>query len=152
MVNPRIVIVMAAALALGGCDLTTGAGSGDGSLMRSFTSAGVKPSTFGLGKERATPALDAFIGDKIGGVLDDGDRRLAYDAQLKALDEGAPGAPVPWRNPKSGRYGNIVPGPAYDQKGAQCRGYSHTVTINGEIEIARRTACRKPDGAWSAIG
>ena len=38
-----------------------------------------------------------------------------------------------------GRYGNIVPGPAYDRKGAQCRGYSHSVTISGQL--AR--LCRK---------
>jgi surface antigen len=59
---------------------------------------------------------------------------------------------MPWRNPVSGRYGNIVPGPAYDRKGAQCRGYSHSVTIGGQLEIARGTACRSPDGAWSAVG
>ena len=31
--------------------------------------------------------------------------------------DGASGAPVPWRNPASGRYGNIVPGPAYAAQG-----------------------------------
>ena len=58
---------------------------------------------------------------------------------------------MPWRNPASGRHGNIVPGPAYDQKGATCRGYSHTVTINGQLETARGTACRGPDGTWTAV-
>lgn len=59
---------------------------------------------------------------------------------------------MPWRNPASGRFGNIVPGPAYDRKGAQCRGYSHSVTVNGQLEIARGTACRSTDGVWSAVG
>src|SRR4030081_2285605 len=85
------------------------------------------------------------------GATDDA-RPLAYEAQIKALESGSPGAPMPWRNPGSGRYGNIVPGPAYDRKGAQCRGYSHSVTINGQLEIARGTACRSTDGVWSAVG
>ena len=96
--------------------------------------------------------LSRLIGTRIGAALNDDDRRLAYEAQIKALESGSPGAPMPWRNPASGRYGNIVPGPAYDRKGAQCRGYSHSVTINGQLEIARGTACRSTDGVWSAVG
>ena len=96
--------------------------------------------------------LGRLIGLKIGAALNDDDRRLAYEAQIKALESGSPGAPMPWRNPASGRFGNIVPGPAYDRKGAQCRGYSHSVHINGQLEIARGTACRSTDGVWSAVG
>jgi surface antigen len=156
MIDPRPVLLLVTALALGGCDLTSSSGgSGDGAgLAGAFGATRANPAA-----ENERPAaaltnaeLSRLIGIKIGAALNDDDRRLAYEAQIKALESGSPGAPMPWRNPASGRFGNIVPGPAYDRKGAQCRGYSHSVHINGQLEIARGTACRSPDGAWSAIG
>src|SRR6516164_2339710 len=46
---------------------------------------------------------------------------------LPALESGRSGAAVAWRNPDSGRYGSIVPGPAYQSNGLQCRPYTHTI-------------------------
>jgi surface antigen len=157
MIDPRPVLLLVTALALGGCNLTANSGgSGDGAGL--FADALASPAAASGGaNERPTAALtnaelSRLIGLKIGAALNDDDRRLAYEAQIKALESGSPGAPMPWRNPASGRYGNIVPGPAYDRKGAQCRGYSHSVTVNGQLEIARGTACRGTDGVWSAVG
>jgi surface antigen len=148
-------VTLAAGLALGGCDITGAGGEGPGSLTGAFSAS--TGSAIGRGGNGAAAAvtnaaLGGLVGGKLGSSLNDEDRRLAYEAQIDALDRGAPGAPVPWRNPASGHYGNIVPGPAYDQKGAKCRGFSHTVTISGELETARGTACRAPDGAWAAAG
>lgn len=149
MIDPKPMLLVVTALALGGCDLTSKGGA----------SEGVSSASFGGTADRAAASaaltnaeLSRLIGSKIGGALNDDDRRLAYEAQIKALESGSPGAPMPWRNPASGRFGNIVPGPAYDRKGAQCRGYSHSVTIGGQLEIARGTACRSTDGVWSAVG
>jgi surface antigen len=147
--------VAAVALALGGCDLTASDGGmalGGGTLARAYTST---KSAVGLSDESAAAAVTnaafgGLIGAKLGNSLNDEDRRLAYEAQLAALDRGAPGAPVPWRNPASGRYGNIVAGPAYNQKGLECRGFSHTITVNGDLKTARGTACRSPEGAWAS--
>jgi surface antigen len=149
------VCVVAVAMALGGCDLTTsdgGIGLGGGTLARAYTST---KSAVGLSEEDAAAAVTnaafgGLIGAKLGASLNDEDRRLAYEAQLAALDRGAPGAPVPWRNPVSGHYGNIVAGPAYSQKGLQCRGFSHTITVNSDLKTARGTACHSPEGAWAA--
>jgi surface antigen len=150
MIHPKPALLLLAALALGGCDLTS-RGAADTAATGSIGA--------GRGADAATASsaltnveLSRLIGSKIGSALTDDDRRLAYEAQIKALETGSPGAPMPWRNPASGRYGNIVPGPAYDRKGAQCRGYSHSVTIGGQLEIARGTACRSSDGVWSAVG
>jgi surface antigen len=153
----RAALALVSGIALSGCEIT-GAGSGPGDGMGTLTGA-FSGASNGAAVGRSNPAaaaatnaaLGGLIGSKLGASLNDEDRRLAYEAQLDALDRGAPGAPVPWRNPASGRYGNIVPGPAYDQKGAKCRGFSHTVTINGELETARGTACRGPDGTWTAV-
>jgi surface antigen len=155
MLKSNVVLLLAATLALGGCDVTgSDGGLGTGTLTRAYSST---KSAIGLSSESAAAAVTnaafgGLIGAKLGASLNDEDRRLAYEAQIVALDRGAPGAPVPWRNPASGRYGNIVAGPAYEQKGAQCRGFSHTITVNGDLKTARGTACRSAEGAWAAAG
>ena len=146
MIDPKPMLLVVTALALGGCDLTSKGGASEG-VSSSGTSDRAAASAALTNAE-----LSRLIGSKIGAALNDDDRRLAYEAQIKALESGSPGAPMPWRNPASGRFGNIVPGPAYDRKGAQCRGYSHSVTIGGQLEIARGTACRSTDGVWTAVG
>jgi surface antigen len=97
-------------------------------------------------------AVGGFLGNRIGAALDDDDKRRAYAAQMQALESGPSGAPVAWRNPDSGRYGNVVPGPAYQVNGAPCRQYTHTIYIDGKPQTQRGTACRNPDGTWSTVG
>ena len=92
-----------------------------------------------------------LIGNRIGASMDDEDKRRAYAAQMQALQTGPSGAPVAWRNPDSGRYGSVVPGPAYQANGATCRQYTQTVYIDGTPQTARGTACRNPDGTWTAM-
>jgi surface antigen len=99
----------------------------------------------------AGAALGGLIGNRVGAALDDEDRQRAYAAQLQALETGQSGAPVTWRNPDSGRYGTVVPGPAYQQGPATCRQYSHTIYIDGRPQAARGTACRNPDGSWTPV-
>jgi surface antigen len=96
-------------------------------------------------------AVGGFLGNRIGAALDDEDKRRAYAAQMQALETGPSGAPVAWRNPDSGRYGNVVPGPAYQANGATCRRYSQTIYIDGNPQAARGTACRNPDGSWTVV-
>jgi surface antigen len=98
-------------------------------------------------------AFGGLLGNRIGAALDDEDRRRAYAAQLQALETGPSGAPVAWRNPDSGRYGDVVPGPAYPgSSGVTCRQYTETVYIDGKPQSARGTACRNPDGTWTPVG
>jgi surface antigen len=154
MIDPKPVLLLITALALGGCDLTSKSGASEGTSASAFSGGnGSAPGDRAAASTALTNVeLSRLIGTTIGAALNDDDRRLAYEAQIKALESGSPGAPMPWRNPASGRYGNIVPGPAYTRKGAQCRGYSHSVTIAGQLEIARGTACRSTDGVWTAVG
>jgi surface antigen len=99
----------------------------------------------------AGAAIGGLIGNRMGAALDDEDRQRAYTAQVQALESGPSGAPVSWRNPDSGRYGTVVPGPAYQQGGGNCRQYTHTIYIDGRPQTARGAACRNPDGTWSPI-
>jgi surface antigen len=96
-------------------------------------------------------AVGGFLGNRIGAALDDEDKRRAYAAQMQALETGPSGAPVAWRNPDSGRYGNVVPGPAYQANGASCRSYTQTIYIDGNPQAERGSACRNPDGSWTAV-
>jgi surface antigen len=97
-------------------------------------------------------ALGGLFGNRIGAALDEEDRRRAYAAEMWALEVGPSGAPVAWRNPNSGRYGNVVPGPAYQLNGVPCRQYTSTVYVDGRPQTERGTACRNPDGTWAIMG
>ncbi len=148
-----------AVLALGGCasdPYGSGPREGAGTAVGAVTGALIG-SAFGggtgerIGGAIAGAAIGGLIGNRIGASMDEEDRRMAYEAEMAALEQGQVGAPVGWRNPGSGRYGNIVPGPVYVQRGSRCRSYTHTVYIQGRPEVVRGTACRNPDGSWTAI-
>ncbi len=125
-------------------------GAGTGAVVGAAVAGG------GAGNRLAGAAiggvLGGLIGNRIGAALDDEDKQRAYAAQMDALDRGQSGAPVSWRNPDSGRYGTVVPGPQYQQGGRNCRSYTHTVYIDGQPQTSRGTACRNPDGTWTAVG
>ena len=99
----------------------------------------------------AGAAIGGMLGNRVGAAMDDEDKRRAYAAQVQALESGPSGAPVAWRNPDSGRYGSIVPGPASEQNGMNCRQYTHTIYIDGKPQTARGAACRNPDGSWQPV-
>jgi surface antigen len=154
-----------AAVAAIGLSLAACAGSPDGpgpkentgTLLGAGTGAllGAAVAGNGTGNRLAGAAigglLGGLIGNRIGAALDDEDRERAYAAQMEALDRGQPGAPVSWKNPDSGRYGTVVPGPSYVEGGRNCRSYTHTIYIDGRPQTARGTACRNPDGSWMAL-
>jgi len=153
--------ICVAVLPLAGCagDPVTGTGPREntGTLLGAVTGAAVG-SQFGgtpgshIAAGVAGAAIGGLIGNRIGAALDDEDRRLAYEAQMAALESGPSNAPRTWRNPDSGRYGTIVPGPAYDRGDAHCRHFTHTIYIDGRPQSARGTACRNPDGTWTPVG
>ncbi len=97
-------------------------------------------------------ALSGLLGNRSGAALDDEDSRRAYQAEMQALELGPSGVPVPWRNPNSGRYGNVVPGPVYERNGVPCRQFTHAIYAEGRPQIGRGTACRNPDGTWTIVG
>jgi surface antigen len=156
----RIGAAAAIAVSLAACAATPETGQGakenTGTLVGAVA-GGLIGSQFGGGTgERvaaglAGAAIGGLIGNRIGASMDDDDKRRAYAAQMQALESGRSGVAVAWRNPDSGRYGQVTPGAAYQANGLQCRPYTHTIYIDGQPQVARGSACRNPDGTWTAV-
>jgi surface antigen len=160
MSNLKLAAIAALGLTLAACagnpETGTGPKENTGTFLGALGGAAIG-SQFGGGRgghvagALVGAGLGALIGNRIGAAMDDEDRQRAYAAQMEALNDGAPGAPVSWRNPDSGRYGTVVPGPYYVQAGHRCRSYTHTIYIDGRPQTARGTACRNPDGTWTPL-
>jgi surface antigen len=160
MLVARLSAAALLGLSMVGCSGNPETGSGPkentGTLVGAVA-GGLIGSQFGGGTgERvaaglAGAAIGGLIGNRIGNAMDDDDKRRAYAAQVQALESGRAGAAVAWKNPDSGRHGTVVPGPAYQSNGLQCRQYTHTVYIDAQPQVARGSACRNPDGTWTAV-
>src|SRR5262249_32823221 len=100
----------------------------------------------------AGAAIGGPIGNRIGGRVGDDDKPRAHAAEMQALGAGKAGGAGAGKTPDPGRYGSVVPGPAYQSNGLQCRPYTHTIYMDGQPQVARGNACRNPDGTWTAVG
>ena len=146
---------VAVALVVTGCG--PDANKADLGLGVGAIAGGIIGSAAGRGNGRIAGAIigtvaGGIIGSELGRSMDREDRRLAQRAEYDALDRGRSGAPVHWRNPDNGRYGEVVPAEPYRRGGQDCRDYTHTVYIDGRPQAMRGTACRNPDGTWSGVG
>src|SRR5262247_3788860 len=94
----------------------------------------------------------ALLGGLAGNALDQRDKRLAAEAQQRALESAPTGKAVPWTNPDTGHNGTVTPTRTYQSSGTYCREFQSNVTISGKSEQAYGTACRQPDGSWKIQG
>jgi surface antigen len=96
--------------------------------------------------------IGGISGNEVGLQMSDRERRIAANAEYRALEYGRSGAPTGWHYPATGHRGSIVPGRPY-QKGSQyCRTYIHTINRGGSLETVKGTACREPNGTWRNVG
>jgi surface antigen len=152
----HFVAVVVLAIGVAACSADSGPKQSGGTALGALTGGLIGNAVGGSTGNRlagtvAGAAVGGFIGNRIGAALDDEDKRRAHAAEVQALETGPSGAPVAWRNPDSGRYGNVVPGPAYDANGATCRAYTETAYVGATPQLDRGTACRNPDGTWTAV-
>lgn len=105
----------------------------------------------------AQPAVASKIIASMGGGLvgsagvrlGDNDRRMALEAEYRALEYTSAGKPVTWQG--SGGSGEVVAAQPYRVGSQDCRQYSHALTVGGQQQTARGTACRNPDGSWTPL-
>jgi len=152
----RMAAVGLLSAALAACSSDSGPKEAGGTLVGAGAGALIGNAIGGAAGNRvagtlAGAAIGGMLGNRMGAAMDDDDKQRAYAAQVQALESGPSGAPVAWRNPDSGRYGSVVPGPAYQSNGMNCRQFTHTVYIDGRPQTARGTACRNPDGTWQPV-
>ena len=94
----------------------------------------------------------ALLGGLAGNMLDQRDKRMAAEAQQRALETAPTGQPVSWTNPDSGHSGTVTATRTYQSEGGYCREFQNDVIIGGKSEKAYGTACRQPDGSWKVQG
>ena len=94
----------------------------------------------------------ALLGGLAGNMLDQRDKRMAAEAQQRALETAPTGQPVAWNNPDSGHSGSVTTTRTYQSGNSYCREFQNDVVIGGKSEKAYGTACRQPDGSWKVQG
>lgn len=145
-------VIGAVSLSLAGC-MSSGPKQEAGTLVGAVTGGIIGGAATGTTGGAIVGALaGGLIGNAIGADLDANDRRVAMDAEYRALEYGRPGAPVQWRGHTGRYYGDVVAGTQYQVNDFSCRDYTHTIYIDGRPQIARGTACRQMDGTWKAVG
>ncbi len=147
---PRLLTagIGAALIGLSGCISSGSAVSGK--------AGGIGPLALGQTGSSRGAALTATLD---GGLVSDipdlklasADRRLALNAEYKALEYTDAGQTVTWQSEDGKQHGDIVPGQPYRVGSQDCRQYTHTVVLNGEPHVARGAACRNEDGSWTRL-
>ncbi len=126
-----------------------------------MTSGGNSPSGFGsffgdpnadVAGSEANTAISVLVNNEFGEALDPSDRRAAEDAQRRALRSRGLGVSVAWQNDRTGRSGQVRPGPVYTVNDTKCREFTHEMVLQGRTLQARGTACESGRGDWMVIG
>ena len=78
------------------------------------------------------------------------DRKLALQAEYKALEDAPGGQAVPWSG-ATGVSGTVVAATPYQVGTQNCRQYTQTVSVDGRSLVARGAACRNPNGTWTPL-
>ncbi|MEO3998569.1 hypothetical protein [Mesorhizobium sp. CAU 1732] len=142
------VTIAALSVVLSACSTTSMTGTG--SAMQAFA-----PDSRPAEAPLATSIVDAMAGGLIGGTLGSNlgqrDRRRALEAEYRALEYTPAGQAVAWGERGARRTGEVVAGSPYRVGSQDCRQYTHTVTISGQAQSARGTACRNADGSWTPL-
>lgn len=79
------------------------------------------------------------------------DRRLAIEAEYKALEYAPKGQAVSWKSRSGKAGGEVVAAQPYQVGSQNCRQYSHNYTLDGAPQMVRGTACRNSDGSWTPL-
>lgn len=94
----------------------------------------------------------AWLGSTLGAKLDERDRQMMSSSTSQALGQAPNGQPVSWSNADSGNSGSTTPTATYKTgSGATCREFDQQVTVSGETQARKGTACQQADGSWKIV-
>lgn len=79
------------------------------------------------------------------------DRRVAIEAEYKALEYAPKGESVSWKGRSGRASGEVTAAQPYQVGSQNCRQYSHSFSVDGSPQTVRGTACRNDDGSWSPL-
>ena len=93
-----------------------------------------------------------LIGNKIGRRLDCKDIEYHNTTAQSSLETQRTGMTQTWSNPDSGHSGTVTPTKTYYAvDGRPCRDFIQTISVDGQMEEVRATACRQDDGTWQIV-
>ncbi|MDN3718674.1 RT0821/Lpp0805 family surface protein [Roseibium salinum] len=138
--------VFALVAVLTGCSMTSGS-TGSAGWGSFFGDPGTN-----VTDSEANTAISVLVNNEFGDALRPSDRRAAEDAQERALRARGVGVAVAWQNERTGRSGQVRPGPVYYVNETGCREFTHEMVLQGRVLQARGTACENDDGGWQVIG
>jgi surface antigen len=133
----------------------TGCASRSGERPSPGTAAGAVTAPAPGSEKVAAAIISAMGGGLVGGTIGDdlsrGERRIALEAEYRALEYTPNRQPVVWGDKPDGHYGEVVAAAPYRVGSQDCRQYAHTVYTGGQPKKARGTACRNADGSWTPL-
>jgi surface antigen len=117
---------------------------------------GLVGSQFGHGEGKGVATVlgviaGGLLGSQVGASLDRADQQALHASTVNALESAPPNQALPWRNPNSGNYGTVTPGPVYQASGQYCREFQQTIVVGGQQQQGYGRACRQPDGSWKIV-
>jgi len=142
----RTAICLLTATITGGCSIGSGP-NGFGGWGSSFGDP-----RGGVAGTEANAAISVLVNNEFGDALEPSDRKAAEAAQDRALRARGLGVSVAWQNERTGRSGQVRPGPIYSVNNTHCREFTHEMVVQGRVLQARGTACEADEGTWKVIG
>jgi len=134
MLRGTTTLVLMSALALGGCDKTTGqtVGSVVGVVSGAFLGAQFGKGTGQLVATAIGATAGYLIGDWVGEMLDPEDTQAVENTTIQTLNASNDGEKVTWQNPDTGASAEIVP--------------TNTRQVTAEVEVKRPKIVASPVG------
>jgi surface antigen len=135
---------------------TFGMNKTTGGALVGAGAGGLIGSQFGHGEGKGVATVlgviaGGLLGSQVGASLDRADQQALHASTVNALENAPPNQALPWRNPNSGNYGTVTPGPVQQVSGQYCREFQQTIVVGGQQQQGYGRACRQPDGSWRIV-
>jgi len=103
-----------------------------------------------LGKNRYATIMGGAVGSMLGYVIGQEMDKTDTEKLNNALESGASGKAISWKNPDSGDEYQVVPFEFFTDEttNQKCRKAKLIATVEGKEQVTDTKACRSDDGQW----